>query len=123
MTSEMPESLYLVSYILPLIQYSLALQKQAIQNARSAFSRLTRKHAVFKQCIFENDSVIEVVKAIEEKYWSHRSSRSTRILQGFRRYTIWLETISDVVDTVVQIQAGIACPLWAPIKFVLKVWL
>jgi hypothetical protein len=29
--------------------------------------------------------------------------------------------MSDAVDIVVQTQAGIGCPLWAPIKFVLKV--
>ena len=29
--------------------------------------------------------------------------------------------MSDAVDVVVQTQAGIGCPLWAPIKFVLKV--
>jgi hypothetical protein len=29
--------------------------------------------------------------------------------------------MSDAIDIVVQTQAGVGCPLWAPIKFVLKV--
>ncbi len=36
-------------------------------------------------------------------------------------FEVCLMPLSDAVDIVVQAQAGIGCPLWAPIKFILKV--
>jgi len=101
----------------------LSLQKQAIDAALSAFSRLPSpsQDAVFRQCIFEKSTITEIVAEIEKKYWNHRKRRSTKLLLGFQRYTVWLQSISDVVDTVVQVNSGIACPLWAPVKLILKV--
>ncbi len=46
---------------------------------------------------------------------------SIRFLSKLEKYTTWLQNMSAVVDVAVQTQAGFGCPLWAPIKFILKV--
>lgn len=43
------------------------------------------------------------------------------MLDAFQRYTAWLRNFSSVVDVVVQTEAGVGCPVWAPIKFVLQI--
>ncbi|KAF7503591.1 hypothetical protein GJ744_003574 [Endocarpon pusillum] len=100
---------------------STSLQRQAIENARAAFARLPNGDVVFRQCINQKDTVAEIMKMTTERYRSHRDKRSSRLLQGFQHYTLWLQNISGVVDVAVQTQAGIGCPLWAPVKFVLQV--
>jgi ferritin len=97
------------------------LQKQAIENARAAFSRLPSKDAFFQQCIDEADSIPEVVRSLAQSYRAPKDEKSTQLLQTFQLYKLWLHDVSEVVDIAVQTQAGIRCPLWAPINFVLKV--
>jgi hypothetical protein len=86
-----------------------------------AFLRLPSKGAFFQQCISDTDSIPDVVKSIAEKYRAHRNKKSSQLFQGFQKYTQWLHNISEVIDIAVQTQAGIGCPVWSPIKFVLKV--
>jgi hypothetical protein len=43
------------------------------------------------------------------------------LIKKFEQYTTWLQNFSGVVDVVAQTQAGIGCPVWAPVKFVLEV--
>ncbi len=100
---------------------SQTVQEQAIAAARSAFARLPNGGEVFRECVSQQDSVIEVVKTVLRAQESHASKTSTRILQRFEKYTSWLQNMSTVVDVAVQTHAGLACPIWAPIKFVLKV--
>lgn len=99
---------------------SLSLQKQAIEKARLAFSRLPRKDASFRQCIGDSDSLPDVVKSVALRYQAHKDQKFQQLFERFERYTLWLQNISGVVDVAVQTQAGIGCPLWAPMKFVLK---
>ncbi|KAI9856968.1 MAG: hypothetical protein M1813_008684 [Trichoglossum hirsutum] len=98
-----------------------SLQKEAIENARLVFSRLPSGDATFRQCIDQADTILDVVKTVTQKCQSHRRKKLTRLLEGFQRYSLWLQNMSGVVDVVVQTQAGIGCPVWAPIKFVLQV--
>ena len=65
--------------------------------------------------------MLEVVKTVERKWQSQKRKKSTKFLAKLERYTTWLQNMSAVVDVAVQTQAGFGCPLWAPIKFVLKV--
>ncbi|KAL9102265.1 MAG: hypothetical protein Q9163_002575, partial [Psora crenata] len=97
------------------------LQKQAIENAKTAYSRLPHGDAVFQQCVEGKETLADVLTAVEQRCQSHRNKKSTRFLDKLEKYTSWLHNISGVVDVAVQTQAGIACPLWAPIKLVLKV--
>jgi hypothetical protein len=62
-----------------------------------------------------------MVKALKSKYDSHRRRKRFALAQKFEQYTQWLQNFSGVVDVVVQTQAGIGCPIWAPVKFVLQV--
>ncbi|KAL1623952.1 hypothetical protein SLS56_008077 [Neofusicoccum ribis] len=43
------------------------------------------------------------------------------MLEKFQDYTASLQGLSDVVDMAVQTKADFLCPIWAPIKFILKV--
>ncbi|PMD64205.1 uncharacterized protein K444DRAFT_506864, partial [Hyaloscypha bicolor E] len=98
-----------------------SLQKQAIEKARSSFSRLPTEDVIFQQCINQADTIPDVVKSVIQTSHSYKSRRSTGLLRKFEQHTQFLQNVSDIVDIVVQTQAGIGCPLWAPIKFVLKV--
>jgi hypothetical protein len=96
------------------------LQKQAIEKARSSFSRLPTEDAIFQQCINQADSIPDVVKSVIQTSHSYKRRQSAGLLRKFEQHTQFLQNASDIVDIVVQTQAGIGCPLWAPIKFVLK---
>jgi hypothetical protein len=99
-----------------------SLQQQAIANAQSAFARLPRDAEAFRACVNQAQTITDVVQSIERRYHFYKRKRITRLLDKFHKHTLWLENISSAVDVVVQVNAGIACPLWAPIKFVLQVW-
>jgi hypothetical protein len=79
-------------------------------------------NALFQQCINQAESIPDVIKSVISASSSYKKRKSTRLLQKFEQHTQFLQNASDIVDIVVQTQAGIGCPLWAPIKFVLKVW-
>ena len=64
---------------------------------------------------------MEVLNIVEQKRQHQQKKKSTRLLLKLQKYTTWLQNISAVVDVAVQTQAGFGCPLWAPIKFILKV--
>ncbi|KAF8853289.1 hypothetical protein BDZ45DRAFT_81093 [Acephala macrosclerotiorum] len=102
-------------------QQSSSLQKQAIEKARLSFSNLPTGDAIFQQCINQADSIHDVVESVIQTSRFYKRRQSTRLLQKFEQHTQFLQNASDIVDIVVQTQAGIGCPLWAPIKFVLKV--
>ena len=63
----------------------------------------------------------DILSAIEQKCQSYKKRKSTKFLEKVQKHTAWLQNISEAVDIAVQTQAGIGCPLWAPIKLVLKV--
>jgi hypothetical protein len=97
------------------------LQQQAVENARSAFLCLPKGDALFEKCIAQPDTLPEVIKMMSQNYRSFKNRRTTRLLEQLQRNTLWLQNFSGVVDVVVQTQAGIGCPLWAPLKLVLLV--
>ncbi len=111
-----PHSLYV-----PRLTRCSALQRRAVENARLAFSRLPGGDATFRWCVGHPNTVADVVKEVTQRYQFYKEKRSTRLLERFQQHTLWLQNISGVVDIAVQTQAGIGCPLWAPIKFVLIV--
>lgn len=67
------------------------------------------------------DPVGAIVEALKNDHNSCKRKKTTRFLNQLQRYTQWLQNFSQVVDVVVQTQAGVGCPIWAPIKFVLQV--
>ncbi|KAF2877267.1 hypothetical protein BDV95DRAFT_141985 [Massariosphaeria phaeospora] len=92
--------------------------KEAVQNAKNAFSRLPNGDQTFQQCI---SSPVSIVDAIEKAQELQKEKKSTKILEGLQKHTAWLQNLSSVVDVVVQTEAGIGCPMWAPLKFLLQV--
>ncbi|KAF2189335.1 hypothetical protein K469DRAFT_748014 [Zopfia rhizophila CBS 207.26] len=102
-------------------QHISSLQRQAVENARSAFLRLPNGDALFQQSIAQADTVPEIMKMATQNYHLFKNKRTTQVLQKLQQNTLWLQNFSGVVDVVVQTQAGIGCPLWAPLKFVLQI--
>jgi hypothetical protein len=100
---------------------SLTLQQHAVEEARLTFAKLPGEDALFQQCVSQDDAVIEMVNGLQRKYKSHRRKKSSLLVERFERYTTWLQNFSGVVDVVAQTEAGIGCPIWAPVKFVLQV--
>lgn len=98
-----------------------ALQQQAIEEAKAAYSRLPHGDTIFRQCVEGKETLLEVLSSVEQKWRSQKNKKSTRFLSKMQKYTTWLQNMSAVVDIAVQTQAGFGCPLWAPIKFILKV--
>jgi hypothetical protein len=96
-------------------------QKQAVDNAKAAFARLPGGEALFKQCIDSKEPVHEVLESLYKQCGVHKRKKFTKLLTGFQRYTSWMNSIAGSIDVAVQASSGIACPVWAPIKFVLKV--
>ena len=104
-----------------LISSSSFLQKQAIDKARSAFSQLPHGDQAFQACVKQAKTIPEIVGSLAQQHQSYQRKRFTRLLEKFQRHTLWLQNMSSAVDVVVQLNAGICCPLWAPIKYVLLV--
>jgi hypothetical protein len=94
------------------------LLREAVQHAKEAFARLPQGDEIFQRCMASTSSLIEVV---DEAYASQKSKKSARLLEGFHKHTLWLQKLSPTIEVAVQTQAGIACPAWAPVKFVLLV--
>lgn len=100
---------------------SPTLKQQAIDRARNGFSLLPRDEKVFRECIDSSQSLVDVVRSAVSAHQEYKNRRSTRILEGFQKHSLWLQNMSSAVDIAVQVQAGIACPIWAPLKFLLQV--
>ena len=115
------ESQYPFSLIMAFATSNSALQKEAIDRARAAFAKLPHDNTLFQQCIGEGETVHSVLESLCQKCSAYKRKTSTKLLERFYRCSAWMTNISDSVDIAVQTSAGIACPLWAPIKFVLKV--
>lgn len=97
------------------------LRADAVRSAKAAFDQLPRGDAIFQQCLQDRDPIGAVVEILSNDSRTLRRKKSTRFLLQFQRYTQWLKNISSVVDTAVQTQAGLLCPIWAPLKFILQV--
>jgi len=97
------------------------LLKQAVDKARAVYSLLSNGDAIFQQCITQDESISDILESVTRNHRSYKEKRSTKFLDAFQKHTLFLQNMSDVIDVVVQTEAGIGCPLWAPIKFILKV--
>ena len=100
---------------------SLTLQEQAIGRAKAAASHLPGADAIFRQCVDQPATINDLLTILAKRHKLYKGRVSTKLLDKFQSHTAWLQNLTQVVDTVVQVQAGIGCPLWAPIKFVLLV--
>ena len=102
-------------------EISAARQSEAIKRAQAVFARLPRDDAVFQQCVGNSETIHGLLTNIFQKNGLYKRKTSTILLDGFEKYTSWMTNISDSISIAVQASAGIACPVWAPIKFVLIV--
>ncbi|KAI5789536.1 hypothetical protein FPQ18DRAFT_294087, partial [Pyronema domesticum] len=99
----------------------ISLEKQAIADAQNAFRKLRRENADFEQCIAQKSTLLEVLQSATERQKRFKKKRLNKIIEGFNRYTLWLQNMSSSIDVAVNVSAGIACPVWAPVKFILVV--
>ncbi|KAG4441335.1 hypothetical protein IFR05_003198 [Cadophora sp. M221] len=96
------------------------LQQQAVQAAKAAFSSLNDGSVLFQQCLESTEPISTVVQGLLAKHGSQRDKKCARILENFQKYTVWLQNMAPAVDVAVNASSGIACPVWAPIKYILK---
>ncbi|KAH6698319.1 hypothetical protein BKA61DRAFT_622021 [Leptodontidium sp. MPI-SDFR-AT-0119] len=96
------------------------LQQQAIQAAKAAFSSLSDGNVIFQQYLESTEPISTVVQGLLAKHGSQRDKRCARILENFQKYTLWLQNMAPAIDVAVNTSSGIACPVWAPIKYILK---
>jgi hypothetical protein len=97
-----------------------SLQQQAIEKARSSFAKLPNQDAVFQQCVGSRDGVNGLVEALKARYDS-KSKTQRSLLKKFHQYSAFLRNFSGVIEVAIQVHAGIACPVWALLKFILEV--
>ncbi|ORY10120.1 hypothetical protein BCR34DRAFT_355975 [Clohesyomyces aquaticus] len=95
--------------------------KEAVEDAKAAFAKLPHGSPLFQQCISDQITIDTVLETLKEKASMYRRRKCTNILERFYRYTSWMTNISRSIDVAVNASAGIACPVWAPIKFVLMI--
>jgi hypothetical protein len=96
------------------------LGEQAIKNAQLVFEKLPNGDALFQKCISSDNGVETLAKELESRCAAH-NKRRPKLLRQFEKSSAWLRNFSTVVDIVVQTEAGIGCPIWAPIKLILMV--
>lgn len=97
------------------------LFREAVDRAKVAVSKLPHNNDLFQQCVGDACSVDTVLATLREKATAHRRKRSTKALEGFYNYTSWLMNMARSMDVAVNSSAGIACPVWASVKFILIV--
>jgi hypothetical protein len=85
-----------------------------------AIAKLPNGDVLFQKCISSNDGIDTLANELKSRCAAHDKKRP-KVLKQFEKSSAWLRNFSDVVDVVVQTQAGIGCPVWAPIKLVLMV--
>lgn len=93
----------------------------AIKRARAALSDLTLRDSLFRKCQADEITLDNVLETLRQKSKSHKRKKLTRCLDTLHGCTAWMLNIASSIDVVVNASAGIACPAWAPIKFLLLV--
>jgi hypothetical protein len=69
----------------------------------------------------QKSTFLEVLQSAAERQKRFKKKRLNKIIEGLNRYTLWLQNMSSSIDVAVNVSAGIACPVWAPVKFILVV--
>lgn len=97
------------------------LQDEAINRAKAAYAKLPNGNEILSRCRASSNPIDELVKQLEEKHQQRKSKKLSRLLHCFYRNTAVLHNYSKIIDVVVQTEAGLGCPIWAPVKFILEV--
>lgn len=97
-----------------------SLQHQVVLNAKAAISSLDDGSHIFRECLESTEPLPILVQSLLKTGSKYADSRSTRILGRFQKHSLWLQNMAPAIDVVVNVQAGIAAPIWAPIRYVLK---
>jgi hypothetical protein len=64
---------------------------------------------------------MDVLESLKHQQGRSGRKKSIRLLEKFNACMQWLHNISGVIDIACQINPVMACPAWAPIKFILIV--
>jgi len=100
---------------------ALPAYRDAANRAKAAFQNLPHGNDLFQQCVLNKITIEAVFEEIRRNSLGHKRKLSTVALDRFHHCTAWMLNISKPIDVAVNASAGIACPVWAPIKFVLLV--
>jgi hypothetical protein len=98
-----------------------SIQEEAVARAKAAFHKLPLNDELLQQCIANKVSIETVLKRLRDQSAAHQRKKSTKLLEKFHNHTSWMMNMSRSIDVAVNASAGIACPVWASVKFVLMV--
>lgn len=93
----------------------------ATRRAQAAFFGLALRDPTFRKCLDGEITLNNVLETLRQKSGNHKRKKSTRLLERFHQCTAWMLNIAGSIDVAVNASAGIACPVWAPVKFLLMV--
>ncbi|KAK5993028.1 Vegetative incompatibility HET-E-1-like protein [Cladobotryum mycophilum] len=97
------------------------LEQEAIGRARSEFAKWNDSNKSFQNFLKQGSNISDLVQYVQNNYNQEKKKASFRLLEQVQPQLDLLQAFSTMVDATVYAQSGIACPMWAPITFVLKI--
>jgi hypothetical protein len=104
------------------IYRSTSLQHQAVQNAKNALLAQTNGSLLFQQCLESHEPIPSLVQTLIASHEQHAVKRTTRLIVKFQTHTIWLQNMAIAIDVAANASPGFICPVWAPLRYILKVY-
>jgi hypothetical protein len=100
---------------------STSLQLQAVQNAKNALLAQTNGSLLFQQCLESHEPIPSLVQTLIASHEQHAVKKSIRLIVKFQTHTIWLQNMAVAIDVAANASPGFICPVWAPLRYILKV--
>ena len=96
------------------------LEAEALQLIAARTAKL-QKHKEF-QCVCASSTTLDdIIRLVHDIRNSKSNRRRDKVADKFDQCCDWLHQISGAIDIVVQTEATIGSPIWAPIKLVVLV--
>jgi hypothetical protein len=94
-----------------------------VQKAKDALLAQTNGSLIFQQCLESNEPIPSLVQTLIKSHEQHAAKRSTRLIDKFQTHTLWLQNMAVAIDVAANVSPGLICPVWAPLRYILKVGL
>ena len=96
---------------------SSPLEAEALQLIAARTAKL-QKHKEFQHVCDSSSTLNDIIRLINDIRHSKSNRRRNKVADKFDQCCDWLHQISGVIDVIVQTEATIGSPIWAPIKLV-----
>jgi hypothetical protein len=100
---------------------SASLQLQSVQKAKDALLAQTNGSLIFQQCLESDEPIPSLVQTLIKSHEQHAAKTSTRLIGKFQTHTLWLQNMAVAIDVAANACPGFICPVWAPLRYILKV--